>query len=182
MGKLYVVKLSHEEREELERMTRLGRSYAWKIARAHALLKCDQGPYDPGGTEERIADAYGMTTRCLRNWRQQAVDKGPLSLFTRKQRQHPPTPPKLDGEGEAKLVRLACSSAPEGHASWTLRLLAEHLVELEVVDSISHETVRRVLKKTKSSHGKSSNGASRRNKMPPSSARWSKCQQRTVES
>jgi hypothetical protein len=99
-----------------------------------------------------------MTTRCLRNWRQQAVEEGPLSLVTRKRREEPPTRPKLDGEGEAKLAMLACSPAPAGHASWTLRLLAEHLVELEVVESISHETVRRVLKKTRSSHGKNSNG------------------------
>lgn len=159
MGKLNVVKLTLEEREELEKLPRSGKSYAWKIERAHALLKCDQGPHGPGWTDARISEAYGMTPRCLRNWRQQAVEQGPLSLFTHKRREQPPIPPKLDGEGQAKLVKLACSQAPAGHATWTLRLLAQRVVELDIVDSISYETVRRILKKTKSSHGKSSNGA-----------------------
>lgn len=159
MGKLYVVKLTLEEREDLENLTRRGKSSAWKIERAHSLLKCDQGPHGPGWTDERIAEAYGMTERSLRNWRQQAVAHGPMSLFTHKRREQPPIPPKLDGEGEAKLVKLACSQAPRGQENWTLRLLAQRLVELEIVDSISYETVRRILKKTHSSRGKSSNGA-----------------------
>lgn len=174
MSKLYIVQLSQDEREELERITRLGKSAAWKIARAHALLKCDQGEFGPGWTDEQIAQAYGMTARSVSSWREQAVEHGPMSLLTRKARQEPPTPPKLDGEGQAKLTKLACSQAPLGHASWTLRLLAEQLVELGVVESISPETVRRVLKKTTSSHGKNSNGASLPSKMPPSSVRWSK--------
>jgi transposase len=111
------------------------------------LLKCDQGPDGPGWSDERIAESYGCSKRCVENWRKQAVESGPLSLLERKVRLTPPIAPKLDGEKEAQLVALACSQAPEGHARWTLRLLAGRLVELEVVDSISHETVRRTLKK-----------------------------------
>ena len=101
----------------------------------------------------RIAEAFGCTTRSLENWRKKAVEKGPLSLLKRKVRLTPPTPPKLDGEKEARLVALACSDPPEGRARWTMQLLAERLVQLEVVDSISHETVRGALKKMTSNRG-----------------------------
>jgi hypothetical protein len=94
-----------------------------------------------------LSAAFDLSVRCIEKWREQAVVEGPLTLLERKPRLTPPTPPKLDGEGEAKLTKLACSVPPEGYCRWTLRLLAEHLVELEVVDSICHETVRQVLKK-----------------------------------
>jgi hypothetical protein len=83
----------------------------------------------------------------VENWRKQAVERGPLSLLERKARETPPTPPKLDGEKQAQLVKLACSQPPTGRARWSLRLLAGRLVELQVVDTISHETVRQNLKK-----------------------------------
>jgi len=148
VAKKYVLKLTQEERGELELLVRKGKTAGWKVQRAQALLKCDQGPAGPGWTDEQIAAAYDCTTRSLESWRKQAVEQGPLSLLERKPRSCPSTPPKLDGEKEARLVALACSKAPLGHARWNLRLLAGRLVELEVVDSISHETVRRVLKKT----------------------------------
>jgi len=94
-----------------------------------------------------VAAAYACTTRTLESWRKQAVEAGPLSLLQRKPRLTPPVPPKLDGEQQARLTALACSQAPPGYARWTLRLLAERLVELEVVETIAHETVRRALKK-----------------------------------
>lgn len=149
--KKYVVKLTEEERAELERVAR-GKDgkrniAAWKVVRAQVLLKCDQGRHGPQWTDERLAAAFDLSVRCLEKWRQRAVEEGPLALLERKARLTPPTPPKLDGEGEAQLTKLACSVPPEGHSRWTLRLLAEHLVELEVVESISHETVRQVLKK-----------------------------------
>lgn len=175
MGKRYVVKLTVAEREQLERITRVGTSAAWQIERAHALLKCDQGKHGPGWTDERVSEAYGMTTRSLETWRRQAVARGPLSLLERKRRQRPPRQARLDGEGEAQLTKLACSQAPDGRASWTLRLLAQRLVELDIVDAISRETIRRVLKKTKSSRGKNSNGASHPSKTPRSSAKWHRC-------
>jgi transposase len=174
MGKLYVVKLTVEERRQLERITRIGNSTAWQIERAHALLKCDQGEHGPGWADERVCEAYGMTTRSLENWRRKAVEQGPLSILERKRRSRPPRQERLDGEGEAQLTKLACSEAPDGRARWTLRLLADRLVKLEVVDSISHETVRCVLKKTKLSLGKKNNGASRLSKTPRSSAKWNK--------
>lgn len=153
MAKKYVVQLAADEREHLERIARTGKGAAWRIQRAHALLKCDQGPHGPGWTDERIAEAFGMSVRSVEHWRQQAVEEGPESLLEREARTTPPVKPKLDGEGEARLVMLACSQPPEGRAKWALRLLAARLVELEVVDSISYETVRRVLKKTISSPG-----------------------------
>lgn len=145
MSKKYVVKLTAEERSELEALIRKGKAARWKVQRAQAMLAFDQGAGGLAWPDSRIAEAYGCTTRSLENWRKQAVEEGPLSLLERK-----PTigsPPKLDGEQEARLTKLACSHAPQGYSRWSLRLLAERLVELAVVDSISHETVRRSLKK-----------------------------------
>ena len=146
MAKVYVVKLTGDERAELEGVIKRGKAAAWKVQRAQALLKCDQGPDGPSWTDAQAAEAFGCTTRSLEAWRKQAVERGPLSLLERQPRT--PGPLKLDGENEARLVQLACSQAPQGRARWTLRLLAERLVELEIVDSISHETVRRAMKKT----------------------------------
>jgi transposase-like protein len=145
--KKYVLKLTDEERTELHHLVRKGRVAGWKVQRAQALLRCDQGPDGPAWTDERIAEAFGITPRSLESWRKQAVERGPLSLLERKARATPAATPKLDGERQARLTALACSKAPDGHARWSSRLLAERLVELEVVDSISHETVRRALKR-----------------------------------
>jgi transposase-like protein len=147
MAKKYVVKLDAQERAKLERVVSKGKAAAWKIQRAHALLMCDQGAEGPRWTDERIAEAYGCTTRCLEKWRKQALESGPLSLMERKPRRPSSNAFKLDGEKEARLVALTCSQPPQGHGRWTLRLLADRLVELEVVDAISYETVRRALKK-----------------------------------
>jgi hypothetical protein len=148
-----VLKLTAEERTELEQLVKKGKAAGWKRQRAQALLQCDQGPAGPAWTDELVAAAYGCSTRSLESWRQQAVESGPLSLLQRKPRRAPPVTPVLDGEQQARLTALACSRPPAGHARWTLRLLAERLVELEVVDTISHETVRRALKKAISSRG-----------------------------
>jgi transposase len=149
--KKYIVKLTEEERAELDRVAsgKNGRQNiaAWKVVRAKVLLKCDQGQFGPQWTDERLAAAFDLSVRCIEKWRQRAVEEGPLAILERKPRLTPPTPPKLDGEGEAQLTKLACSVPPQGRSRWTLRLLAAHLVELEVVESISHETVRQVLKK-----------------------------------
>jgi Homeodomain-like domain len=145
--KKYVLKLSVEERKELSDLVRVGRAPGWKLVRAQALLKCDQGPAGPGWSDARIAEAFDCTSRSLEAWRKQAVEQGPLSLLERKS-SNQPRATKLDGEGEARLTALACSQAPPGYSRWSLRLLAEHLVILEVTDRISHETVRQVLKKT----------------------------------
>jgi len=143
MSKKYVVKLTAEERSELETLIRKGKAARWKVQRAQAVLAFDQGGL--AWPDSRIAEAYGCTTRSLENWRKQAVEEGPLSLLERKPSVG--AGPKLDGEQEARLTKLACSDAPPGYSRWSLRLLAERLVELAVVESISHETVRRALKK-----------------------------------
>ena len=147
MAKKYVFQLTADERSELQQLVKKGKAAGWKLQRAHALLQCDQGPQGPGWTDEQAAQAYACTTRSLQSWRKQAVEAGPLSLLQRKPRQTPPVAPKLDGEQQARLTALACTPAPPGYARWTLRLLAERLVELEVVEAIAHETVRRALKK-----------------------------------
>ena len=146
MPKKYVLKLTEAERGELEQVVKRGRVAAWKAQRAQALLKCDQGPGGPGWPDAQVAEAFGCTTRSLESWRKQAVEPGPLSLLERKPRVAAAR--KLDGAKEARLVKLACSQPPQGRARWTLRLLAERLVELEIVDAVSHETVRRAMKKT----------------------------------
>ena len=149
--KKYIVTLTEEERTELARVAsgKKGKQNiaAWKVVRAKVLLKCDQGPFGPRWTDERLAAAFDLSVRCLEKWRQRAVEAGPLAVLERKPRLTPPTASKLDGAGEARLTQLACSVPPQGRSRWTLRLLAAHLVELEVVESISHETVRHVLKK-----------------------------------
>lgn len=148
MTKKYVLKLTSEERAELEQLVKKGKAAVWKVQRAQALLKFDQGPDGPAWKDADIAEAYGCTTRSLESWRKQAVEHGPLSLLERKPRATPPNQPTFDGEKEARLTALACSKPPKGFARWTLRLLAERLVELEIVDTVSHETVRRAMKKT----------------------------------
>lgn len=140
------VKLTDDERRELTQLIRRGAA-GWKLQRAQALLKCDEGEGGPAWCDARIAEAFGVTVRCLENWRKQAVQRGPLSLLERKA-QDRSMHRKLDGVGEAALVKLACSTPPDGYGRWSLRLLAEKLVELKVVDSIGHECVRQTLQKT----------------------------------
>lgn len=149
MGKKqHRVKLQADERATLEALVSKGKAAKWKLTRAQALLKCDEGEAGPAWCDQLIAEAYGVTTRSIENWRKQAVFQGPLSLLSRKPQSKPPNPPKFDGEKEARLVALACSQPPSGQARWSLRLLAEQAVVLEIVESVSHETVRQVLKKT----------------------------------
>jgi len=144
----YRVKLTADERDEFEQLVRKGKAAGWKLTRARALLKCDESEQGPGWSDAQIADAFDVTTRSLEKWRKQAVERGPLSLLERKKRDRS-MDRKLDGAGEAQLIKLACSTPPEGRSRWSLRLLADKLVELEVVDSIGHECVRQTLKKTR---------------------------------
>jgi Homeodomain-like domain len=144
----YRVKLTADERAALERLVRQGRAAGWKLWRARALLKCDEGKGGAAWPDARIAQALEVTTRSLEHWRKQAVQRGPMSLLERKP-QDRSKHRKLDGAGEARLVQLACSTPPEGRSRWSLRLLADQLVALEVVDSIGHECVRQTLQKTR---------------------------------
>ena len=142
------VKLTIDERQTLEQLVCRGRAAGWKLRRAQALLKCDEGKEGPAWPDAKIAEAFDITPRSLENWRKQAVDRGPMSLLERKISDRSMRR-KLDGVGEAKLVQLACSDPPEGYGRWSLRLLADKLVSLEVVDAIGYECVRQTLKKTK---------------------------------
>jgi hypothetical protein len=150
--KKYRIKLTEDERSVFREITkgRRGRQNiaVWKVQRANVMLKCDESEGSPAWTDEELSEAFGATTRSIENWRKKAVEEGPLSVLERKKRMSPPTPPILDGDGEAQLAKLACSTPANGRNRWTLRLLAEQLVELNIVETISRETVRRAMKKT----------------------------------
>ena len=142
MNKRYRVDLSEEERGALQRIVRSGRHAARKIRWAHALVKADEGWKD-----QEIAEALDISLPTVQRIRQRFVEEGlQVALGARS---HKPRPylQRLDGKWEAKLVALACSKAPEGQKRWTLRLLAAKMVELRVVERVSYQTVRRVLKK-----------------------------------
>lgn len=139
--KIYLVDLTEEERQTLEAMTRKGETKARKFKRAMVLLKANEGLSDP-----EIMEALAVSRPMVERLRKRFVEGGLERALHDAPR--PGQRRKLDGRGEAILIATACSEAPEGHAHWTMRLLAGKLVELEVVESISHETVRQTLKKT----------------------------------
>lgn len=149
--KIYRIKLTAEERAAFGEIIKGKRGKVkiacWKVQRANAMLKCDESEHGPAWPDETIAEAFATTTRSLENWRKKAALEGPLSLLQRKERVTPPTPPLLDGEKEAQLTKIACSEPINGRSRWTLQMLADQLVTLEVVDSISADTVGRALKK-----------------------------------
>jgi transposase len=139
--KMYHVNLNDEERQTLLEMTRKGEIKARKFKRAMILLKADEGL-----TDQQIMAAVNVSRPCVERVRKRFVADGIERALNEDPR--PGQKRKLDGRAEATLVAIACSNAPKGHEHWTLRLLADKLVQLGVVDSISHETVRRTLKKT----------------------------------
>jgi len=140
--KLYIINLTAEERQSLLAMTRKGQIKARQMKRAMILLKANEGLSDP-----QIMSALGVSRPCVERIRKRFVLGGLQKAL--KEDPRPGQKRKLDGRGEATLIATACSEVPEGHEHWTLRLLAGKMVELEVVDSISYETIRRTLKKTR---------------------------------
>lgn len=146
MNKRYVVRLTSPEREHLEGIVSKGTANARKIVHAQILLKVDAD--GPRWTDEQAADAFGVHTSSVRFVRERFVLEGLESALNRKKQIRPSRQRKLDGAAEARLLAVACSQPPEGRVRWTLRLLAGRLVELNVVDTICHETVRQTLKKT----------------------------------
>jgi transposase len=151
--KKFKVTLTAEERQALLDLIAAGKAAAAKLAHARILLKADAAPGGPAWTDGRIAEAVEVNLRTVERVRQRFVEQGLEAALVRKKQARPSQERKLDGAGEARLIALACSQPPQGRKRWTLQLLADKLVELRVVDAISDETVRQVLKKTNSSRG-----------------------------
>ena len=145
--KKYKVTLTDEERRCLHDLIAGGKAAALKLTHARILLKADAAPGGPAWIDARIAEAVEVNRTTVEQVRQRFVEQGLEAALVRKKQARPSRERKLDGAGEARLIALACSKPPLGRVAWTLRLLADQLVELEVVDAISTETVRQVLKK-----------------------------------
>jgi transposase len=146
--KKYLVTLTPEERDQLARLTTAGKASARTLTRARILLKADQADGGPAWPDADIAEALDCGLRTVERVRQRFVERGLDDALTHKEQQTPRRQKVFDGAAEARLIALACSQPPDGRAGWTLRLLADRLVEREVVESVSRETVRRALKKT----------------------------------
>ena len=151
--KKYKVTLTAEERQQLQGLIATGKAAAKRLTHARILLKADAAVGGPAWDDQRIADATEVSTDTVARVRQRFVEQGLEAALTRKKQDRPSRERKLDGRAEARLIALACSAPPDGRKEWTMKLLADRLVELEVVDTVSDETVRRVLKKTRSSPG-----------------------------
>jgi transposase len=161
MSPRYRVTLSEQERNELEKLTRRGKTHARRFIHARALLLCDAGPHGPAWSVAGVAEALGVTSRTIEHLKKRFVEDGLEAALKRKPREKPPREVIFDGAFEARLIALACSGAPEGRRRWTVRLLADKAVELDLAPSISHMTVQRVLKKTNLSLTSASTGKSR---------------------
>lgn len=153
----FVVRLSGDERADLEKMIRTGRDAAYRLLKARILLKADVSEQGDGWSDAQITDAFETSLSTVLRTRRQLVEEGLEAALSRK-KQSTPRPRIFDGEAEAKLIALACSAPPEGHARWSLRLLEARVVELGIVDAASDSTIGRVLKKTRSSRTKTAIG------------------------
>lgn len=149
--KKYIVRLSANERLRLKELLRKGTFPARRLLKARILLKADESDEGEAWSDVRIIEALNASVSMVYRVRQQLVEEGLDATLARKKRAMPPVPPVFDGENEARLIALACSPAPEGRCRWTLQLLAERLVALNIVDEVSASTVARTLKKMNSS-------------------------------
>ena len=147
MSKRYRVTLNEKERKELETITRRGKTHARKVMHARALLLCDAGPNGPAWKVADVAEALGITTRTIEHLKKRFVEDGIKVALERKPREKPPRELVFDGAFEARLLALACSEAPTGYQRWTVRLLADKVVELNIAPTVSHMTIQRALKK-----------------------------------
>ena len=147
MEKKYIVRLSKKERETLLDVVKRLKGSSQKVRRAQILLKADVR--GPNWTDAKIADAFGCRVQTVENLRKRLVTEGFDVALHGKPRETPPRRKVLDGKQEAKVIAMRLGKAPKGYANWSLRLLAERVVELGLVESISHETVRQTLKKTR---------------------------------
>jgi hypothetical protein len=146
--KKYVVRLSSEERDALSSLIASGKGPARMFARARILLKADVGAQGPAWPDVRISEALEVTVQTVERVRRQLVEEGLEAVLQRRPYRQKVSRKKVDGEVEAHLIALACGEAPRGRSRWSLRLLADRMVELGYLGSLSHETVRRTLKKT----------------------------------
>jgi hypothetical protein len=146
MQKKYIVRLSRTERDTLQQVVKRLKGGSQKVRRAQMLLKADVN--GSNWTDSHIAEAFGCRTQTVEMVRQRFVERGFQETLEGKKRATPPTEKLLDGEQEAKIIATRLGPPPKGYAHWTLRLLARRVVELEIVEAISYETVRRTLKKT----------------------------------
>ena len=146
MQKMYIVRLSDEERDTLREVVKKLKGTGQKVRRAQVLLKADAN--GPGWTDARIADAFFCRTQTVEKLRQHLVEGGFDEALDGKKRARPPTEKILDGKQEAQIIAMRLGPPPKGYANWSLRLLARKVVELEIADTVSHETVRRTLKQT----------------------------------
>ena len=166
--KRYVVKLNADERQRLQELIRKGASPAQRLLKARILLKADASDAGEAWSDRKIIEALDTSVSMVYRARKQLVEEGLDAVLSRKQRATPPVAPIFDGEMEARLIALACSTPPEGYARWTLRLLEEKVVELAIVDRASDNTIGRALKKTLSSRISSNNGSFRPRQARPS--------------
>lgn len=167
MAPRYRVTLTAQERDELETLTKRGKTKARRFIRARALLLCDAGPHGPAWTVGDTATALGVTNRTIEHLKKRFVEEGLDIALERKPREKPPREVTFDGAFEAKLIALACSDAPKGRLRWTVRLLADKVVELNIAPAVSHMTVQRTLKKMNLSLTSRSTGKSRRRVTQP---------------
>lgn len=162
----YRVTLTAKERRELEAMTKTAKTNARRFLYARALLLCDKGTEGPSWSVADTAEAMGVTSRTIEHLKKRFVEEGLDAALERRQPEKPPRGVTFDGAFEARLIALACSEAPEGRRRWTVRLLAEKAVELNLAPNVSHMTVQRILKKTNLSLTSASTGKSRRRGVP----------------
>jgi hypothetical protein len=146
MQKKYVVRLTDQERDELQSVIKKLKGTGQKVRRAQILLKADAD--GPNWTDERIAEAFSCRTRTVERLRQRLVERGFEETLHRVERKQPPAEKLLTGEQEARIIATRLGQPPKGYSNWSLRLLARKVVELSIVDSVSYETIRRTLKKT----------------------------------
>jgi hypothetical protein len=166
--KKYVVKLSDEEREQLNTLIHAGKHRAGQLVRARILLKADTSEAGPAWSDSEIASALDTSVGTVSRTRQQLVEEGFEAVLIRKHSPNSARARIFDGAAEAKLIALACSAPPKGRKRWTLTLLETAVVELNIVDRASDNTIGRTLKKTRSSRTCKSNGSSRRMATRPS--------------
>src|SRR6195256_5768802 len=160
--KKYVVRLSDDEREQLATLIRKGSSPAQRLMKARILLKADVSEAGEGWSDNQIIEALETSASMVYRVRKQLGEEGIEAVLSRKPRGEPAIPKIFDGEKEAKLIALACSQPPKGRARWTLRLLENKVVELNIVDRASDSTIGRTLKKTSLNPISNSNGSFRR--------------------